>query len=195
MGCNRDKIAQELPQPTETAAQTKANQELAAVAKALTRALGTDAAARPQLKAEALKKFDGDYDVLYQPFAAAHEGFGKRVAAAVADACIPWQTTCTSLRRQLAPATSRPARPTISGNQKKPAKEVAAVAEAIRHWARLVLLEPPAPRPAPAAPISKLNTCEKSGWRTLVSMSLGSWVPLKFDSKLCHRQEPMAVPS
>jgi len=166
MGCNRDKIAQELPQPTETAAQTKANQELAAVAKALARALGTDAAARQQLKAEALKKFDGDYDVLYQPFAAAHESFGQRVAAAVASACIPWQTTCTSLRRQLAPATSRPARPTISGNQKKPAKEVAAVAEAIRHWARPVRLEPPAllaPRPAPAAPISKLNTCEKSG--------------------------------
>jgi hypothetical protein len=42
MGCNRDKIAQLLPQPTETAAQSKTNQELAAVAKALARALGTD---------------------------------------------------------------------------------------------------------------------------------------------------------
>jgi hypothetical protein len=84
MGCNRDKIAQELPQPTETAAQTKANQELAAVAKALARALGTDAAARQVLKAEALKKFDGDFDVLYQPFAAGHAAFEQHVAEAVA---------------------------------------------------------------------------------------------------------------
>ena len=83
MGCNRDKIAQELPQPTETAAQAKTNQELAAVAKALARTLGADAAARQQLKAEALKKFDGDYDVLYQPFVAEHGEFGQRVAAAV----------------------------------------------------------------------------------------------------------------
>ena len=86
MGCNRDKIAQELPQPAETAAQAQANQELAAVAKALAHALGADATARQQLKAEALKKFDGDYDVLYQPFAAEHADFGQRIAAAVAGA-------------------------------------------------------------------------------------------------------------
>ncbi|MDJ0366128.1 DUF3103 family protein [Hymenobacter sp. H14-R3] len=54
------------------------------MAKALARTLGTDAAARQQLKAEALKKVDGDYDVLYQPFVAAHTDFGQHVAAAVA---------------------------------------------------------------------------------------------------------------
>ncbi|MDO7884557.1 DUF3103 family protein [Hymenobacter cheonanensis] len=86
MGCNRDKIAQELPQPTETALQTQANQELAALAKALARTLGTDAATRQQLKAAALQKFDGDYDVLYQPFVAEHSDFGQRVASAVASA-------------------------------------------------------------------------------------------------------------
>ncbi len=85
MGCNRDKVAQELPRPAETAAQAQANQELAAVAKALAHTLGA-AAARQQLKAEALKKFDGDYDVLYQPFAAEHADFGQRLAAAVAGA-------------------------------------------------------------------------------------------------------------
>lgn len=84
MGCNRDKIAQELPQPRETAAQAQANQELAAVAQALARTLSTDAAARQALKAEALKKFDGDYDVLYQPFVAGHASFGQHVAEAVA---------------------------------------------------------------------------------------------------------------
>lgn len=86
MSCNRDKIAQELPQPTETALQTQANQELAAVAKALARTLGADAATRQALKAAALQKFDGDYDVLYQPFAAEHSAFGQRVAGAVASA-------------------------------------------------------------------------------------------------------------
>lgn len=86
MGCNRDKIAQELPQPAETATQVQTNQELAAVAKALARTLGADATARQQLKAEALKKFDGDYDVLYQPFTAEHSAFGQRVADAVASA-------------------------------------------------------------------------------------------------------------
>jgi hypothetical protein len=83
VGCNRDKIAQELPQPRETAAQAQTNQELAAVAQALARTLGTDAAARQQLKAEALKKIDGDYDVLYQPFAAGHAAFGQHMAEAV----------------------------------------------------------------------------------------------------------------
>lgn len=84
MGCNRDKMTQELPQPSETAAQAQANQELAALAKALARTLGADAAARQALKAEALKKFDGDYDVLYQPFAAGHAAFGQHVAEAIA---------------------------------------------------------------------------------------------------------------
>ncbi|GAB3635534.1 hypothetical protein GCM10027422_11240 [Hymenobacter arcticus] len=84
MGCNRDKSAQELPQPTETAANAATNQELAAVAKALARTLGTDAAARQQLKAEALKKADGDYDVLYQPFVATHADFGQHVATTMA---------------------------------------------------------------------------------------------------------------
>lgn len=84
MGCNREKMAQELPQPSQTAAQAQANQQLAAVAKALARTLSTDAAARQALKAEALKKFDGDYDVLYQPFAAGHAAFGQHVAEAVA---------------------------------------------------------------------------------------------------------------
>ena len=84
MGCNRDKMAQELPQPGETAAQAQANQELAAVAQALARTLGADAAARQALKAEALKKFDGDYDVLYQPFVAGHAAFGQHVAEVVA---------------------------------------------------------------------------------------------------------------
>ncbi len=84
MSCNRDKLAQELPQPTETAAQTQKNRELAAVAKALAQVLGTDAGARQQLKAEALKRFDGDYDVLYQPFASGHPDFNQRVNGAVA---------------------------------------------------------------------------------------------------------------
>ncbi|GEM_PF-5793442 len=64
MGCNREKMAQELPQPRQTAAQAQTNQELAAVAKALARPLGTNATARPQLKDKTLKKFDGDYDAL-----------------------------------------------------------------------------------------------------------------------------------
>lgn len=81
VGCNRDKIAQELPRPTETARQTQANQELAAVAKALARVLGADAAARQALKAEALKRLDGDYDVRYQSFASAHAAFGQQLAA------------------------------------------------------------------------------------------------------------------
>jgi len=88
MGCNRDKIAQELPKPTETAAQTKTNQELAAMAKALAHTLGADAAARQQLKVEALKKFDGDYDVLYQPFAAEHSAFGQQVAATLTNVAL-----------------------------------------------------------------------------------------------------------
>jgi hypothetical protein len=46
--------------------------------------LGTDAGARQQLKAEALKRFDGDYDVLYQPFASEHPDFNQRVSDAVA---------------------------------------------------------------------------------------------------------------
>ncbi len=83
-GCNQDQVTPEVPQPTETPAQAATNRELAAVAKALARTLGTDATARQYLKAEARKKFDGDYDVLYQPFVAAHGEFGQRVAAAVA---------------------------------------------------------------------------------------------------------------
>lgn len=75
-GCQQDQVEPEAPQPLETPAQAATNRELAAVAKALARTLGTDATARQSLKAEARKKFDGDYDVLYQPFIAAHGEFG-----------------------------------------------------------------------------------------------------------------------
>ena len=65
-GCNHDKLVQEAPQPTTAAA----NQELDALAKVFAHTLGTSADARQLLKAEAEKKFDGDYDVLYTTFAA-----------------------------------------------------------------------------------------------------------------------------
>lgn len=54
-GCHYERIAPETPEPVETAAQASTNRELAAVAKALARTLGTDAAARQHLKTEALQ--------------------------------------------------------------------------------------------------------------------------------------------
>ncbi|WP_303311237.1 DUF3103 family protein [Hymenobacter sp. BT730] len=49
------------------------------VARALAKALGEDVALREQLKAEGLKKFDGDFDVLYAGFAQKHTGFKQKM--------------------------------------------------------------------------------------------------------------------
>ena len=54
------------------------------MAKALARTLGDAATYRQLLKAEALKQFDGDYDVLYRAFAAQQPGFGQRMDELVA---------------------------------------------------------------------------------------------------------------
>ena len=54
------------------------------MAKALARTLGDAANYRQLLKAEALKQFDGDYDVLYRAFAAQQPGFGQRMDELVA---------------------------------------------------------------------------------------------------------------
>ncbi len=81
MSCNRDQV---VPVPDAPPAITQANQELAAVAKALARTLGSEAAYRQLLKAEALKQFDGDYDVLYRAFAAQQPTFGQHMDELVA---------------------------------------------------------------------------------------------------------------
>lgn len=47
------------------------------MAKALAHTLGNAADYRQLLKAEALKQFDGDYDVLYRAFAAQKPDFGQ----------------------------------------------------------------------------------------------------------------------
>ena len=54
------------------------------MAKALAHALGDEATYRQLLKTEALKQFDGDYDVLYRAFAAQQPGFGRRMDELVA---------------------------------------------------------------------------------------------------------------
>ncbi len=76
--CNHDKLLAELPQPTAAT-----DQELDAVAKAFAHSLGSSAEARQLLKAEAQKKFDGDYDVLYTAFAAQKPAFGQALNEAV----------------------------------------------------------------------------------------------------------------
>jgi hypothetical protein len=78
-GCNHDKLVSESPQPTTATA----NQELDAVAKAVAQALGASAEARQLLKAEAGKKFDGDFDVLYSAFAAQKPAFAQQLNEAL----------------------------------------------------------------------------------------------------------------
>ncbi|AMR27646.1 hypothetical protein A0257_11440 [Hymenobacter psoromatis] len=79
MSCNRDQVV-----PGAPSAVTQTNQELATVAKALAHTLGTEAAYRQLLKAEALKQFDGDYDVLYRAFTTLKPAFGQRMDELVA---------------------------------------------------------------------------------------------------------------
>ncbi|WP_375416364.1 DUF3103 family protein [uncultured Hymenobacter sp.] len=91
ISCDRDKLASELPQPSASNtsadvsanANASANAKLENVARALAKSLGENASARGLLKKEALKQFDGDYDVLYAELVKQVPAFGQQMEKTV----------------------------------------------------------------------------------------------------------------
>ena len=74
--CDRESNLQELPQPLN-GSNAATNIQLESVAKKLAKTFGENASMRTLLKAEALKKSDGDYDVLYSNFVQKSDNFGQ----------------------------------------------------------------------------------------------------------------------
>jgi|GEM_PF-2902116 len=84
--CNHNKLVSETPQPdalTQQPATMAANQSREALARALAQVLGQQTSLRKALKAEALLKFDGDFDVLYTAFASQQPDFEAAMRLAV----------------------------------------------------------------------------------------------------------------